>query len=164
MVEPWLRGTHGELDAVRRAVMHALELAEEDIDKWCGELSDEELNAALPGVAPVAFHVRHIARSIDRLLSYAEGQQLDGSQISAMKAELEPGATHAELFAEFKSGIASAKARVLAISPENYNDERGVGKKMLPTTVGGLLVHVADHAQRHVGQAVSTAKVLRARR
>jgi hypothetical protein len=31
---------------------------------------------------------------------------------------------------------------------------------MLPTSVGGLLVHCADHTQRHVGQAVTTAKVV----
>jgi len=160
-VEPWLRGTHTEVDAVRRAVIHALELAEEDIAKWCGGLSDEELNATLPGLPSVAFQVRHIARSIDRLLSYAEGHQLDATQITAMKAELEPGANKAELFAEFAAGIADAKSRVLAFSADDYNNERGVGKKMLPTTVGGLLVHLADHSQRHVGQAVTTAKVIR---
>jgi hypothetical protein len=31
--EPWLRGTHTEGDAVIRAVLHALELADEDIAK-----------------------------------------------------------------------------------------------------------------------------------
>jgi uncharacterized damage-inducible protein DinB len=39
-----------------------------------------------------------------------------------------------------------------------------VGKKQLPTSVGGLLVHLADHTQRHVGQIVTTAKVLKAGR
>jgi hypothetical protein len=34
----------------------------------------------------------------------------------------------------------------------------------LPTSVGGLLVHVADHTQRHVGQAITTAKIVRAAR
>jgi uncharacterized damage-inducible protein DinB len=34
----------------------------------------------------------------------------------------------------------------------------------MPTTVAGLLVHVADHAQRHVGQAITTAKIVRAAR
>jgi hypothetical protein len=37
-----------------------------------------------------------------------------------------------------------------------------VGLKKLPTTVGGLLVHIADHAQRHVGQAITTAKIVNA--
>jgi uncharacterized damage-inducible protein DinB len=30
----------------------------------------------------------------------------------------------------------------------------------VPTTLGGLLVHVADHTQRHVGQAVTTSKIV----
>ncbi len=37
-LEPWMRGTHRELDVVRRAVIHALELAEEDVEKWTGGL------------------------------------------------------------------------------------------------------------------------------
>jgi len=160
--EPWLRGTHAELDAVQRAVIHALELAEEDLQKWCSGLSDEELNATVPGLETVAFHLRHIARSMDRLLSYAEGQQLDATQIAALKAEMQPGATRAELFAELTAAMADAKARVREISPATYNDERGVGKKLLPTSVGGLVVHVADHTQRHVGQAVTTAKAVAA--
>jgi hypothetical protein len=34
----------------------------------------------------------------------------------------------------------------------------------LPTSIGGALIHVADHTQRHVGQVVTTAKVLKALR
>ncbi len=45
MVEPWLRGTLTEIDAVRRQVIHALELAGEDIERWCDALSDAEMNA-----------------------------------------------------------------------------------------------------------------------
>src|ERR1700733_8802903 len=100
MVEPWLRGTLTEVDAVRRAVLHALELAREDAEKWCGGLSDEELNARPGEVASVAFHLRHIGRSLDRLLTYAEGAQLDEAQVVSMKTEMEPGATRAEVFAE----------------------------------------------------------------
>jgi hypothetical protein len=55
----------------------------------------------------------------------------------------------------------SAMERVRAIGPAGYEEARGVGRKMLPTSVGGLLVHCADHTQRHVGQAVTTAKVVR---
>jgi hypothetical protein len=46
------------------------------------------------------------------------------------------------------------------ISPATYEETRGVGRAMLPSTVGGLLVHCAEHTQRHVGQAVTTAKVV----
>jgi uncharacterized damage-inducible protein DinB len=44
----------------------------------------------------------------------------------------------------------------------NLDEVRTVGKKQLPTTVAGLLVHIADHTQRHVGQAITTAKIVAA--
>ena len=160
-VEPWLRGTHADLDAVVRQVVHALELAEEDVAKWCGGLTDEEMNARPLGLASVAFHLRHIARSLDRLLSYAEGTQLDATQLAALRTELDAGAVQAEVMAEFEAGIRDALRRVRVFGPEQFNEERAVGRAKLPTTVGGLLVHCADHTQRHVGQAVTTAKVVR---
>ena len=162
--EPWLRGTHRELDAVVRQFVHSMEQTEEDLERWCGGLSDEEMNARPMELPPVAFHLRHVTRSLDRLLSYAEGTQLDASQIAAMKAELDGGATKADVFVELKRGLEDAKMRACAFSPEQYNDERGVGKKMLPTSVGSLLVHCAEHTQRHVGQAITTAKLLMATR
>ncbi len=163
-IEPWLRGTRTEIDAVRRAVLHAFELAAEDIAKWCDPLSDEELEARPSGLAPVGFHLRHIARSLDRLLTYAEGQQLSERQTKALKTELEAGPDRESTFMEFAKGIEVAVDRVLAISPGSYEDIREVGKKKLPTTVGGLLVHCADHTQRHAGQAVTTAKIVTALR
>ncbi len=158
--EPWLRGTHTEIPAVLRAVVHAIELSREDIEKWCAPLSDEALNARPAGVAPVAFHLRHIVRSLDRLLTYAEGEQLNPNQIAALKTELDPGATHDELFAEFHTGVDNAVRRILSFSGLGLEQSRGVGRKALPTTVGGLLVHCADHTQRHTGQAVTTAKIV----
>jgi uncharacterized damage-inducible protein DinB len=49
---------------------------------------------------------------------------------------------------------------VRALAGTDLQQTRTVGKRELPTTVGGLLVHVADHTQRHVGQAVTTAKII----
>lgn len=159
-VEPWLRGTLTEVSAIARGVLHALELAEEDVTKWCGELTDAELNARPMGVPSVGFQIRHIARSLDRLLSYAEGSQLSTEQIAALKSEMDEGASREVLFAEFGEAIRSSKVRVSALASVDPELVRGVGKRQLPTSVGGLLVHVADHTQRHVGQAITTAKVL----
>ncbi len=161
-VEPWMRGTHSDLDVMRRAVIHALELAEEDIAKWCGGLSDAEMMARPHDIAPVAFHLRHIARSLDRLLTYADNHVLDEAQMRALKTEMDV-ATAADVLREFRDGIASAKQRVHAFSPEMYEEFRGIGRKQLPTTVGGLLIHCAEHTSRHVGQAVTTAKLVAAR-
>jgi uncharacterized damage-inducible protein DinB len=164
MAEPWLRGTHTEVDAVTRAVLHALELADEDVAKWCDGLTDEEMNARPFDLAPLAFHLRHIARSLDRLLSYAEATQLDATQKAALGTELDAGATRESVLAEFSAALRTSATRVRAFSPEHYNTERGVGRAALPTTVGGLLVHCADHTQRHVGQVVTTAKLIVAMR
>ena len=160
-IEPWLRGTLTEVDAVRRQVLHALELASEDVEKWCAGLTDDEVNARPFEIAPVAFHLRHIVRSLDRLLSYAEGEQLNEAQLAGLRSELDDGASVATVLMEFRGGMADAMRRVKAISPDNYETSRGVGRKMLPTTVGGLMVHCADHTQRHVGQAVTTVKVVK---
>jgi uncharacterized damage-inducible protein DinB len=162
--EPWLRGTHGELDGVVRQFVHSMEQTEEDLNRWCAELSDEEMNARPMELPPVAFHLRHIARSLDRLLSYAEGTQLNETQKAAMRAEMDDGAPAAEVFAELKAALKRSKARAQAFSAEQYHEERGVGRKMLPTTVGSLIVHCAEHTQRHLGQAITTAKVLMAMR
>ncbi len=89
--EPWLRGTLTEVPGVQRAVLHALELAEEDLQRWCGQLTDEQLHRRPSQIAPVAFHLRHIARSLDRLLTYAEGASLNETQMAALKSELSRG-------------------------------------------------------------------------
>lgn len=158
--EPWLRGTLTEIPAMQRAVVHALQLAEEDLRRWCGSLSDEQLNARPGGLPAVAFHLRHIARSLDRLLTYAEGRDLNAEQVEAMKAEQDPGAAREALFSELNSALAQSAVRIQAFDAGTLEQKRIVGRKQLPTTVAGLLVHVADHTQRHVGQAITTAKIV----
>jgi DinB superfamily len=159
--EPWLRGTYSELPAVLRAILHAFELSREDVVRWTDGLTEAELHASPSGLSPIAFHMRHIARSLDRLLTYAEGNQLNSEQLTALKTELDPGISREELLAEFHQGLEQAAVRVRAFASADLEQPRGVGKKQLPTSVGGLLVHLADHTQRHTGQIVTTAKLLR---
>jgi uncharacterized damage-inducible protein DinB len=162
--EPWLRGTHTDVPAAPRAVLHALELAVDDAKRWTEGLSDLELHAHPFGLMSVAAQLRHIAGSVDRLLTYAEGRQLSEEQLSAMKAEQSGGETREELLANLESALGAAAERVRALGTADLNTGRSVGRKNLPTTVGGTLVHVADHTQRHVGQLVTTAKLVRAMR
>ncbi len=162
--EPWLSGTFTDVPAVPRAVLHALEAVKSDISHWCSGLSDRELNAQPNGLAPIAFHLRHIARSTDRLLSYAEGRELTPQQIAAMKAEHEPAATRDELLSELEQALTVAAARVRALAALPVEEARSIGRKRLPTTLGGLLIHVAEHAQRHTGQAIISAKLAAALR
>jgi uncharacterized damage-inducible protein DinB len=158
--EPWLRGTLTEVPPVARGVLHALELAKEDSHKWCGGLSIEQLHAQPAGLPSVAFQLRHIAGSIDRLLTYAEGQALSETQKQAVMDERSARGTTQEILAELDAAIVRAIQRVRALSWLDPTLPRAVGKRQLPTTLGGLLVHVADHTQRHVGQAITTAKLI----
>jgi hypothetical protein len=159
-VEPWLRGTLSEADAVQRGVLHALQLTHEDTVRWCSEFSEDQLEARPFGLPSVGFQMRHIARSLDRLLTYAEGHPLDDDQLQALETEMEASDSRASLFAEFEKGIERAMRRIRGISPTTYDRARWVGRGCLPSSVGGLVVHCADHAQRHVGQLVTTAKVV----
>ncbi len=158
--EPWMRGTHGELDPLRRGVVHALELAGEDAERWCAALEEAALFARPAGLPPVAFHLRHIVRSLDRLLTYAEDRQLNVAQLAALGTETMEGPA-AEVWREFRVGLVRAMERVAAFEPTSYAETRGIGRERLPTTVGGLLIHCAEHTQRHAGQMVTTAKVVR---
>jgi len=165
-VEPWLRGTHPEVPAVGRAVLHALELALEDLNLWTVGLSDAEAHAQPLGLPSIAFQLKHIARSVDRLLTYAEGDQLSAEQLSALKAEQTPSVSIeteplAVLLAEVEASLHAASGRIRALAAADPGTIRGVGRKLLPITLGGALVHVADHTQRHIGESISTCKVLK---
>jgi uncharacterized damage-inducible protein DinB len=160
--EPWLRGTLADVPAVARGVLHALELAREDANKWCGGLTSIQIHARPAGLPSVAFQLRHIAGSLDRLLTYAEGHPLSEAQLQALKAEANPDGSTKEVLAELETAISSTNLRVRALASEDLSLPRVVGTKRLPTTLGGLLVHIADHTQRHVGQAITTAKLVSA--
>lgn len=158
-VEPWLRGTHTDVEPLRRAVLHALELAQEDVLRWCGSLDADALEMEALGLPSPGFQLRHIARSLDRLMTYAEGHVLSDAQLLALKSEW---LMEGNPLQEFEQGIARAMERLLRLQPEQFADPRGVGRDLLPTTVAGLLIHIAEHTQRHVGQAITTAKVVAA--
>ncbi|WP_373398612.1 hypothetical protein V8V91_02485 [Algoriphagus halophilus] len=44
--------------------------------------------------------------------------------------------------------------------PKSFSEFRTVGRAQLPSTVGGLLFHAAEHTQRHFGQLLVTVKVI----
>ena len=166
-IEPWLRGTYADVPAAGRAVLHALDLSLDDITKWTASLTDAEVHSRPLELPSIAFHLRHIARSTDRILTYAEGGQLSADQLRDLKTEQsgegEPESL-AALIAEVEISSSNAAGRVRVLAAGNYDTPRGVGRKQLPTSLGGALIHVADHKQRHTGQVVTTAKVIKALR
>jgi uncharacterized damage-inducible protein DinB len=170
--EPWLRGTHTDVPAAGRAVIHALELSLDDLTKWTAGLTDAEVHSQPLGLTSIAFHLRHIAGSTDRILTYAEGGQLSAEQLGALKSEnAESGQggereqeSLAELLSEVEVSFSDAADRIRVLATADLDTARFVGRKQLPTSIGGAMIHVADHTMRHTGQVVTTAKVLKAMR
>jgi uncharacterized damage-inducible protein DinB len=147
--EPWLRGPIPGVDPLTAPVLYAFTQAREDLAHYTENLTTEQL-----WTRQVGFHIRHIARSTDRLIAYLKGQQLAPEQFG----EGEPGASREELLAELDSAFNRAELTIREIDPSTLAEPREVGRKKLPTTVIGLLTHIAEHTQRHVGQAITGAR------
>ncbi len=144
--------------------VHALMQAGDEIARAARGLTVEELWAKPGGAAPVGFHLKHVAGSIDRLLTYARGGALDRRQLAALSDEAAPGHPPAgaeSLITAAEAAIATAIAQIRATPADALHEPRTVGRAALPQTVFGLLFHVAEHTQRHAGQIVTLATVVR---
>jgi hypothetical protein len=157
--EPWLRGSKPGVHPLLAPILYSFEQAREDLRRWTEGFSTEQLWAAPHGLAPVGFQIRHIGGSVERFMTYAIGEQLTAAQLAELKVEMLPGASLAELLDQMNEKLAAAEAVVLNIDPAHLAEPREVGRLRLPTTVAGLLTHIAEHTQRHVGQAIVTAKL-----
>ena len=105
MTEPWLRGTHSDVPAVHRALLHSLEMTQEDTAKWCSDLDDRELHARPFNLPSVAFQLRHIARSLDRFCTYAEGTPLSPDQFKALASEMDGAGTRESILSELEESL-----------------------------------------------------------
>jgi uncharacterized damage-inducible protein DinB len=163
MPEAWLRGPIEGVDEFLQPAAHALVQAREDLELATRGVLVEALWARPNGAASLGYHLRHAAGSLDRLLTYARGAQLDDSQHAALKREADPGNPPddiASVLAQARKAIDAALAQLRATRPEELLETRAVGRKGLPSNVLGLLFHAAEHTTRHVGQAITTAKIV----
>ena len=159
--EPWLRGPIEGVPPHLMPVFHSFAQVREDLALYTEGLTTEDVWRRTGSLPSLGFHLRHIAHSVDRLVTYLCGNQLSDAQIATLKQEADPGATLAELLADIDTSLSDAERRVRAIGSSMLQEPRYIGKKRLPSTVLGLLVHVAEHTQRHLGQAITTAKLAR---
>ena len=162
--EAWMRGPVEGVHPLLMPAAHALIGAAEDMASAAAGLSAAELWTRPGGAASVGFHLRHAAGSLDRLLTYARGEGLSDEQFAYLRAEQDPGdppATAAELIQYVHATVERALAQIRGTSPDTLLDFRGVGRQQLPSNVLGLIFHAAEHTQRHTGQVVTTAKIVR---
>ena len=158
--EAWMRGPIAGVHPISVPLLHSFSMVREDLELWTAHLSAEQLWARPMNLQSVGIHIRHIGGSSERLATYLKDEQLSESQLVEMKTEMEVGASREELFARLEERLLHVEAIVKAIDPRTWNDLRSVGRKRLPTTVGGLVTHIAEHSQRHLGQAIVTAKIV----
>src|SRR3954470_15009531 len=88
-LEPWMRGYLSDHHPILAAVLYALQQAREAVSVRTEALAHEQLWRETGNIAPVGFHIRHIAGSVDRLITYAVGKSLSEDQMTALNEEKE---------------------------------------------------------------------------
>ncbi len=159
--EPWLRGPVEGVHPLIAPVFYTFTQVREDVSQQTQGLTREQVWQKLNGAASLGFHIKHIAGSVDRLTTYAMGGQIDDQQMQFLRREGEGGEDVRELLQLLDSTLQRSEERLRQIDPATLYDPRAVGRKALPTTVLGLIVHLSEHTQRHLGQAMTTLKMLR---
>ena len=165
--EVWLRGPVPQIPPLLQPAAHGLLQCRGEITAALRPLTPEQIWMTPAGAASVGYHARHAVGSLDRLLTYARGDQLSDAQRQALSAEGEPDTARdigARLATEVETAVERALAQLRATPETTLLEPREVGRARLPSTVIGLLFHAAEHTQRHAGQLVTTAKIVRAER
>jgi uncharacterized damage-inducible protein DinB len=158
--EVWLRGPIDGYDALVMPAVHALLQVREDLHRLLDNVPEAHVWRRPGGAASIGFHLRHTGGALDRLLTYARGESLTESQKRFLRSEEEPGEPLAEIVRSVDRTIDLALDQLRATRPETLTDVRSVGRAALPATVGGLIFHAAEHSTRHLGQAITTARIL----
>jgi uncharacterized damage-inducible protein DinB len=141
-------------------VVHSLLQVKEDAGALTASIPEERLWERPSGAASIGFHLRHIAGSTTRLLTYARGESLTAEQLAAGVRESTEQVPLTTVIAELHASLDRALEQVRGTPAGVLLEPRKVGRAGLPSNTIGLLFHVAEHATRHMGQAITTARVL----
>ncbi len=160
---PWLRGPVPDVIPMLQPVAHSLIDCREDVETRLVGVSVERIWTKPGNAASVAFHVRHAMGSIERLFAYARGEELSVEQLAALKTESVRGTgpdTAEELIIAFQRVTDHVMKQVRTTREVDLLDFRAVGRAKLPSNVIGILMHAAEHTQRHIGQMSTTLKIV----
>jgi uncharacterized damage-inducible protein DinB len=160
--EVWLRGPIAGVPPLLQPVAHSLLQCREEIARVLAGMTPEQIWYAHANAASLGFHVLHAIGSLDRLFTYARGEALSDTQRQALLHETQPDTalTASDLVAAFDVGVARALDQLRGTDDTTLTTVRHVGRARLPSTVIGLLFHAAEHTQRHVGQALTTSRLM----
>jgi uncharacterized damage-inducible protein DinB len=163
-IEVWLRGPVPGIPALLQPAAHALLQVAEDIPPLVSELTPDQVWARPGGAASIGFHLKHLPGSLDRLLTYARGDQLSRQQLDWLSAERtvhDDRPSLESLATGLATGIDSAIAFLRTVPDASLLEPREVGRQKRPSTTLGLIFHAAEHSSRHAGQVVTLSRVVR---
>ena len=161
--EAWLRGPMPGIHPALQPVAFALLQAAEDLPPLLENLTTDQLWTRPGRSAAIGFHLAHMTGSLDRLFTYARGEALREEQLAVLLGEralYDSRPPVATLLAKLESGMQRAIEQLRRTRAEELEQPREVGRKRLPSTTIGLLVHAAEHTARHAGQISTLLKVL----
>ena len=161
-LEFWLRGPLPGITTVLQPVAHAILQAQMEVQQALLHFPEAKLWHKPSRVASVAFHLQHLAGVLDRLFTYARGEQLSEWQLNALQKE---GTENndirlADLVERFNSQVELSINQLKNTTEGSLTEARVVGRKQILSTVLGLLFHAAEHTQRHTGQLLVTARIM----
>ena len=160
--EFWLSGPVAGITPVLQPVAHAILQARREVMQALQTFPETLLWESPGGVASVAFHLQHLAGVLDRLFTYARGEQLSGLQSDILQKEGKQNKDLRleDLLQQFNDQVETALEQLKNTKQELILETRYVGRKQIPSNVLGLLFHAAEHIQRHTGQLLVTARIL----
>jgi hypothetical protein len=162
-VEVWLRGPVPGIQPLLQPAAHTILQVGEDVLPIVEPVTPAQLWARPGGAAAIGFHLAHLPGSLERLLTYSRGEPLSPDQFARLAAErtvYDDRPALSDLMKRFRAGIDAAVAYLRTVPEDALLTPREVGRKRLPSTTLGLIVHAAEHSARHAGQIVTLTKVV----
>lgn len=135
----------------------------EEIQDATAGLSAAQLWESVRGAASVGFHMRHLAGSTSRLLTYARGEPLTEVQRARLASEKARAVelSAADLMRDLRDVVQECLSELRRLDDSQLDVPRPVGRAGNVSTVRGILHHAGEHAARHSGQVVTTARIAR---
>ena len=161
--EVWMRGEIPGYPKLLQPIVHVLLQQQEEMTLLMQDFPNALLWAKPAGMANVAFHIQHISGVLDRMATYARAEKLNDLQFDYLKNEgvRNGDITVSILLDRYNGQVAKFLGQIAQTDETALTEFRGVGRKMLPSTLGGLLFHAVEHTQRHYGQLLVTVRLLK---
>ena len=159
--EVWLRGPLDGIPPLLQPVAHALLQAREEINELMIDFPEKLLWVKVAGMASPGFHLQHLSGVLDRLFTYARGEQLSQQQLAYLANEGKGDVELNVMLANFNKQVDIAIKQLSETEETTLTEVRGVGRAQVPSTAIGLLVHATEHTMRHTGQLLVTVNLLK---